>query len=297
MVQEIRVKSILNKHKYRDDWFLDDYSVNPYMGCSFNCVYCYLRGSKYGSHQRKILTVKINAPEILERQLSKRARKGEQGFIAVASQEPYLPIEKEYRITRRLLTIIANYRFPVHIITKSTLVTRDLDILKRIHECAILPKDLEGKLPGGVIVSASISTLDRKLAGLFEPGAPPPFDRLETMKTCSEHGFRVGINYIPVLPFISDSEEQIEKMIKAAYDHGIHHVYFGGLTLFGDGPDDCRTLVLETLRKNFPDLVPKYLELFGGETAPSWKYQQRLEETARRYCRKYGVGYGIIWKD
>lgn len=296
MVQEIRVKSILNRHKFRDDWFLDDYSVNPYMGCSFNCVYCYLRGSKYGSHQRKVLTVKINAPEILERQLARRARKGEHGFIAVASQEPYLPIEREYKITRRLLTIIANYRFPAHIITKSTMVTRDLDILKRIHECAILPHDLEGKLPGGVIVSASISTLDRELAELFEPGAPPPMERLKAMKTCAEQGFRVGINYIPVLPFLSDSEEQIEQMLKAAKNHGIHHVYFGGLTLFGDGPSDCRTLVLETLQDNFPELVPRYQELFGKGTSPLWEYQQRLEEIARRYCRNYGVEYGIIWK-
>jgi len=75
MVNEIKVKSILNKHKKRDDWFLDDYSVNPYSGCSFNCIYCYIRGSKYGENMAKTLSVKINAPELLEKQLSRRAKR------------------------------------------------------------------------------------------------------------------------------------------------------------------------------------------------------------------------------
>ena len=85
MVNEIQVKSILNKHKKRDDWFLDDYSVNPYQGCSFDCVYCYTRGSKYGTHLARTLSVKVNAPQLLEKQLSRRAEKGEHGIICFAS--------------------------------------------------------------------------------------------------------------------------------------------------------------------------------------------------------------------
>jgi len=74
MVDEIQVKSILNKHKKRDDWFLDDYSINPYSGCSFNCIYCSIRGSKYGKNMAKTLSAKINAPEVLEKQLKKKGK-------------------------------------------------------------------------------------------------------------------------------------------------------------------------------------------------------------------------------
>ena len=89
MASEIQVKSILNKHKNRDDRFLDDYSVNPYSGCSFNCIYCYIRGSKYGENMAKTLSAKINAPEVLEKQLKRREKKGEYGIIAIStSTEP-----------------------------------------------------------------------------------------------------------------------------------------------------------------------------------------------------------------
>ena len=109
MVNEIQVKSILNKHKKRDDWFLDDYSVNPYSGCSFNCIYCYIRGSKYGENMAKTLSAKINAPELLEKQLSRRAKRGEYGIIALSSStEPYMPIEEKLKLTRKLLEIILN---------------------------------------------------------------------------------------------------------------------------------------------------------------------------------------------
>jgi DNA repair photolyase len=163
MVNEIQVKSILNKHKRRDDWFLDDYSVNPYEGCSFNCVYCYIRGSKYGENMAGTLSAKVNLPEILERQLSIRAGKGEYGVIAIASStEPYMPIEEKLKLTRRSIEIIAKYRFPIHILTKSNLVLRDLDLLKEIDRIAILPTDLKPKLRHGAIITFSISTLDEK---------------------------------------------------------------------------------------------------------------------------------------
>ena len=83
MVKEIFVKTILNKHKKRDEWFLDDYSLNPYQLCDFNCIYCYIHGSKYGKNVRQGLAVKINAPNLLKKELIKRARRKEYGFIAM----------------------------------------------------------------------------------------------------------------------------------------------------------------------------------------------------------------------
>src|SRR5687767_14453246 len=123
MPQEILAKTILNKKKHRDQWFLDDYTINPYSGCSFNCLYCYIRGSKYGTHMEEKLSVKINTLELLEKQLKNRAKKGQYGVIVLASAtEPYLQFEKDYRLTRGILELILKYRFPVHIITKSSLV-------------------------------------------------------------------------------------------------------------------------------------------------------------------------------
>ena len=294
MVRRIVAKSILNKHKKRDEWFLDDYSINPYQGCSFGCIYCYTRGSKYGTHLAKDLSVKINAPEILEKQLFSRAKKNRYGIIAVASQEPYLPIEKELRMTRRLLEIISKNRFPVNIGTKSTLVLRDLDVLREIDLHAILPIDLRVRLGRGAIISFSFSTIDRELASIFEPRAPTPRERFQTMQECAEKGFLTGANFIPVLPFLSDSNKQLDEMIGSAKEHGACFVLVGGLTLFGSGPEDCRMLYYKTLEKHFPELVPRYRSLFRIFFAPPEEYQRRLEETSRALCEKHGVRYGII---
>lgn len=291
MVNEIRVKSILNKHKKRDDWFLDDYSINPYKGCSFNCVYCYTRGSKYGTHLTNSLSVKINAPELLEKQLSRRAKRKEYGIIAIASStEAYLPIEEKYKITRKLLEIILWYKFPINIGTKSTLILRDLDILKEIDQSAILPEDLRPKLKHGAIISFSLSTLDEKLAKIFEPGAPSPKERLKTAKKCKDEGFFVGLNFIPVLPFLSDSDEQLEEMVKTAKMYDFDFIFVGGLTLFGDG----KKLFYKVLEKHFPELVPKYKKLFRVFFAPPKSYQESLENKARELCKRYGVKYRII---
>lgn len=295
MVQEIQVKSILNKQKKWDDWFLCDYSVNPYQGCSFNCLYCYIRGSKYGENMSRTLAVKQNAPELLEGQLLRRARKGEYGIIALASAtEAYMPIEEKTRLTRQLLETILSYRFPVEIATKSTLVLRDLDLLKEIDKTAILPDDLRSSLKRGAIISFSLSTTDEKLAGIFEPAAPSPKERLETMKKCKEAGFLVGVNLIPVLPYLSDSEDQLDEMIKTARDYGADFALVGGLTLFGDGPTDSKTLFYKALEKHFSDLVPKYKSLFRIFFAPAKEYHQELEVRAKRLCHKHGIRNRII---
>ena len=295
MVNEIQVKSILNKHKQRDDWFLDDYSVNPYEGCSFNCIYCYIRGSKYGENMAKTLSAKVNSPELLEKQLSRRARKGEYGIIALSSStEPYMPIEEKLKLTRKLLEIILKYKFPLHVLTKSKLVLRDLDLLKEIDKNAVLPSDLKPKLKHGVIISFSISTLDEKLAKILEPGAPAPRERLETMKKCKEEGFLTGACYIPVLAFISDTEEQLDKMIKTAKDYGADYVLVGALTLFGNGPADCKTLYYKFLERYFPELLPKYKSLFKIFFQPTKEYQEELQERSIRICSNYKIKNRIV---
>ncbi len=243
----------------------------------------------------KSLSVKINAPEILEKQLARRAKKGEYGIIALSSStEPYPSIEKRLKLTRKLLEIILKYRFPVEVATKSKLVLRDLDILREIDKSAVLPDDLKPELRHGVIISFSISTLDNKLAKILEPGAPEPMERLETMKRCKDEGFFTGVSFIPVLPFLSDSEEQIEETIRTVKDYGADFIFVGALTLFGKGPWDSKTLYYKFLEKNYPELVSEYKRLYRIFWAPSKEYQKELEERAKRLCEKYGIKKGII---
>src|SRR5258706_9260263 len=152
MLHEKQVKPVLNKHKKRDNWFLDDYSVNPYEGCSCNCLYCYIRGSKYGENMDEGLAIKTNALEILERQLAARAKKNQYGFVAVGSAtDAYIHHEEKYRLTEGMLKLLLKYRFPVFISTKCTLLVRDIELLKEIDRNAILPDDLKDKLGRGVI--------------------------------------------------------------------------------------------------------------------------------------------------
>ena len=290
MVKEIFAKTILNKHKRRDEWFLDDYSLNPYQLCDFNCVYCYIRGSKYGENMKQGLAAKINAPTLLEKGLLRRVRRMEYGFIALSSAtEPWMHIEEEYKLTRKCLEVIARFKFPVHCLTKSTLILRNLDLLKEIDENAILPKDLE-KLKHGTLITFSFSTLYEKIAKIFEPNAPKPKERLETLQKIKEVGFYAGIAYIPVLPFISDSDEQLEKMIKVAKEFQANYVFVGALTLYGVGKE----LYYKVLEKHFPELLPKYKKLFKIFNQPSKAYQLKLKEKAKEFCEKYGIRYRIL---
>jgi DNA repair photolyase len=154
MPNAIIAKSILNKTKKRDAWFLDDYTINPYSGCSFNCLFCYTRGSKYGVNMEEKLSVKLNAPELLAKQLKLRASKNQYGLIVISSStDPYLQFEKTEKLTRRLLEIIRDYRFPVHMITRSDLILRDFDLLHDINKNAILPPELQSKLKDKVLVT------------------------------------------------------------------------------------------------------------------------------------------------
>jgi len=273
-----------------DDWFLSGYSLNPYSNCSFNCVYCYTRGSKYGENQVPGLAAKINAPEVLVKQLKNRARKREYGFIAFGSAtDPYLPVEEDLRLTRELLIIILRFRFPLHLLTRSPLILRDLDILKRIGEKAVIPDQFQDKTDTGVVLSFSFSTTDEHLARIFEPGAPSPQERLETMKQCKEEGFTVGAIFMPLLPFLSDREEHLDEMIRKVKESGADFVMASGLTLFGEGPQDCKTRYYEVLEEHFPELVPKTRAIFGNSFAPSRKYQNELHQRFVRLCQKYQI--------
>lgn len=294
-MKEILVKSILNKKKKRDSWFLDDYTLNPYEGCSFNCQYCYIRGSKYGANMNDGLAVKINGADVLDRQLAFRVKKEQYGIIALASgTDPYIGAESKYRMTESFLKLILKHRFPLLMITRSELVVRDLDILKEIDAAAIHSPDLKDKLHRGVVISFSFSTLDPDIAATLEPGAPLPQARLETMKKCKEAGFMVGMNCIPTLPFISDTDEKLEAFVKTARQYGADYILIGGLTLFGKGPADSKVLYRKFLERKFPHLIADYKKLYRIFFAPAPDYIESLNQRADVICKAYGMRRSIM---
>ncbi len=295
MLSQKSVKSVLNKHKKRDSWFLDEYSVNPFEGCSCNCLYCYIRGSKYGENMNERLTLKSNILPVLEKQLQLRAKKNQYGIVAVGSAtDAYMHHEEKLEITKAILELLLKYRFPVFISTKQTLITRDIALLKEIDKVAILPVDLKLSLKRGVILSVSLSTTNEKISNILEPGAAPPLQRLQLIRQLKTEGFLAGVNAIPILPFISDTEEELEKIIAAAKQHDADYILAGGLTLFGDGMADSKTLYYKFLQRYKPELVEKYDLLFGDKFYAPWKYHDELKSKADLLCRKYNIRNRII---
>ena len=294
-MHEKQVKSVLNKQKQRDSWFLTDYSVNAYEGCSCNCMYCYVRGSKYGENMDSGLAVKSNSLEVLEKQLRVKAKKGQYGIVVVGSAtDAYLHHEERWRLTEGMLKLFLKYRFPVFISTKSKLILRDRELLKQIDKAAILPGDLKTSLGRGVILSTSISTMNEELTQMLEPGAAAPLERLEVLKLLKQEGFLCGVNAIPILPWISDTEEELEKIISAASSHAADYILVGGLTLFGKNLPDSKTLYYKFLERYDPALIPKYEKMYGMNFFPSKAYQEELQERAETICAKYNIRTAIL---
>ncbi len=298
MLHQKQVKSVLNKQKQRDSWFLTDYSVNAYEGCSCNCLYCYIRGSKYGEDMEDGIAVKSNALEVLEKQLYPKAKKGQYGFVVVGSgTDAYMRHEEKWKLTEGMLELLLKYRFPVFISTKSTVILRDIELLKQIDKTAILPVDLRGSLKRGVILSVSLSTMNTEISNILEPGAATPIDRLNILRQLKQEGFLAGVNAFPTLPFISDTVEELEKTISAAKEYLADYILVGGLTLFGKDAADSKTLYFNFLKRYDPSLIPKYEQLYRTNFFPPRQYLRELKQKAEKICEKYGVRTTILKSD
>ena len=217
-----------------------DRSINPYRGCEHGCVYCFARpthaylGMSPGLDFESKLFMKPNAPELLERELS--APGYEPKTIAIGTNtDPYQPIERRYKIMRRILEVLERAGHPVGIVTKSALVLRDLDILARMAQ-----RDL-------VKVALSVTTLDPKLARIMEPRAPTPSRRLDALQQLTKAGVPTAVMVAPVIPAINDAE--IERILEAAAANGVRHAGYVLLRL----PLEIRDLFSEWLKENFPD--------------------------------------------
>jgi len=241
------------------------------------------------------LSIKANALDVLEKQLKNRAKKEQFGIIVLSSAtDPYLQVEREYQLTRKILEVILQYRFPVHIITKSDLVVRDFDLLKKINEQAILPFDLQPQLEHKAMITFSFSTIDNAIGKIFEPGATSPAKRLDALKLTLAAGFHSGVSLMPLLPYITDMGEHLNLMFKTFQQLAVKYIFPASITLFGNGPFDSKTLVLKAVQKHYPHLVEKYEKLFAyGYQTPSW-YRNAFYKKTNELCRQYNLKNHIV---
>lgn len=273
--KEIEAKSILQPQKYRDDWFWNRYNLNSYRGCQFACNYCDAITEKYLVHEdykdfSRIIYVKKNAPGVLETEV----KKFKPDVVAMSGvTDPYQPAERKYELTRKILKILAKHKFPVHIITKSDLVLKDIDLLKEIAKqtwCS---------------VSLTIVTFNQELLPYLEPFAPSPERRLEAIRKLNDAGIQAGVDFTPIVPYLLDNEENIEEVVKRASEHAKYILIGAAMTL----RSNQRIRFLELLRKNFPEHVEKYENLYGNQESPPKDYIVRLNKCAFEFCKKYGI--------
>ncbi|MBN1481775.1 radical SAM protein [candidate division KSB1 bacterium] len=255
-ITEIQSKSILRKQKKIETWFVSRYGMNLYRGCTHNCAYCDGRTEKYrvDGEFGKDVAVKVNAIDVLKRELDPRRKRKpmQKGFIFVGGGvcDSYQPVELKYELTRQALELMALHNFPVHMLTKSTHIERDLDVLHQINE------------KSRAIISMSFSSVDDKISRHFEPGVPGPSQRLKTLAKFKKEGFPIGMYLMPVLPFITDTHDKVQETVSAAANMGIDFIIFGGMTLKGGRQHDYLMNVLRDYDRN---LAPKYEQIFTGD--------------------------------
>ena len=279
-----RPRTIITRNDSPDISF--DQSINPYRGCEHGCFYCYARpthayqGLSAGLDFESRLFVKDGAAALLERELANPRYKPK--VIALgANTDAYQPIERQYRVTRSVLEVLAKARHPVGIVTKSNLVLRDLDLLA--------PMAAEGL----VKVFVSVTTVDRGLARRMEPRAPTPERRLEAIERLADAGVPVGVMAAPIIPAVNDGE--IETILTRAYSAGAREAGYVALRL----PLELRESFREWLAVNFPDRLKRAIALtqsmHGGKDYESqwgrrmagsgpyaWMIGRRFEIAAKR---------------
>ncbi len=268
-----KAKKILNIYKHIDGgWFWNKYSAYPYVGCQFGCEFCYQRGPKYLPYKDpddfdKSIKIKMNAPELLKRELSSVP-------VDLISTGDYQPVEKEHKLSRQLLEVVLEAEFPAFILERSPLVTRDLDLITEINKNTF------------AAVLFSTSFIDSEaVKRVFEPKSPGVKLRFKAMEKIAGHDILTGTAFMPVLPFISDSEFSLEEVVKMTRDSGGSFVIASGLTVSGYQKERYMSL----LSRNYPELVPRYDDLFRGSYNPSGDYWIRIANKVRELCHRHGI--------
>jgi DNA repair photolyase len=269
----VPAKSIVNKVK-GGDWFGIDYNMNIYRGCSHGCIYCDSRSRCYQIENFDKIRAKQDALRLIRDDLAKKRKSG---VVATgAMSDPYNPLEKEHKLTRNALELLNAYRFGAAIATKSDLVCRDIDILK----------DIQAHSP--VIVKITITTGSDALSKTIEPNVALSGRRFAAIKTLSDNGVYAGILMMPLLPFISDTEENIVSIVRKAKECGAKFVYpLMGTTLRTGN----REYFYEKLDTHFPSVKEKYERQYGESYNCKSPNAKNLWNVFAGECRQSGILY------
>jgi len=275
---EVSAKSILRRSVVVDPWFLGRFGSNLYRGCEHGCSYCDGRAERYyvsGDFARDI-QVKRNALALARTEL---ARILEPGFLFIGGGvcDAYQPAEARYGLALGLLELCREQRRPVHVLTKSALVERDLALLAAINADT------------RAILSFSIGTADERHREVFEPGAAPLAERWRLLAAARTLGIRTGVMAMPILPGLSDSEQAVDDLVAQAKQVGAEFVCYGGLTL---RPGAQKEGFFAVLARSYPELVSGYHKLYSAERAsgiPDLRYFERLDQRCRGALAHHGM--------
>jgi DNA repair photolyase len=253
------------------------WSLNPYMGCAHRCTFCYVRGFERradrpsGEAYGRSVRVKVNVADVLRRELACRSWKRE--VVAVgAATDPYQPAEGRYRITRGCLEAFAEARSPFSLITRGPLVVRDVDVLKRAAPRA------------EVDVTFSVPTLDAEIWRRTEPGTAPPRQRLRALRTLIDAGIDASVGIAPILPGLSDRPELLADVVRAARDAGATSVWCNLLYL----QPGTREHFLEHLARDWPELLPRYLDLYRSPY-PGRAVSAPIKDAVAALTRRFAI--------
>lgn len=268
--REREARSITRRWNPVDAWFLGRYGMNLYRGCQHGCLYCDGRAERYyvpGDFAREIL-VKRNAVELLAREL---AHAPEPGFVLLGGGvcDAWQPAEERYALARGALAVALRHGFPVHVLTKSVLARRDLDLLARIGT------------QSAAVLSCSIQTTDDAVRRAYEPGASAIEDRWALLAEAKRRGLGTGVYAMPVLPGISDQPDHVEALVARAAEVGVDFVCYGGLTL---RPGVQREVFLAALERHHPQHREGYQRLYREARpsgAPDARYLARIDARFR----------------
>jgi DNA repair photolyase len=277
---EVRAKSIINRvpaaSRVPFEW-----TINPYRGCSHACVYCFARNTHTyldldaGHDFDTRVIVKVNAGALLRKELAAPRWSG--AHIAMGTNvDCYQRAEGRYRLMREILAALRDFANPFSILTKGTLILRDLDLLRQAAEVT------------RVSLSMSIGFVDERLWRAVEPGTPPPRRRLDAVRQLTEAGFGVGVLVAPILPGLSDDDGSIEETVAAIAAAGGRSATPIPLHL----RPGAREWYQRWLGEHRPDLVGRYRALFRGGSYSAKDYQRDVCDRVRAAARRYGIGAG-----
>ena len=270
----IPAKTIVSGYAEHNAWFGNNYNMNIYKGCCHGCIYCDSRSECYRIDNFDTVRAKKDALALINKELKSKKRTGVVGTGAMS--DPYNPLEKEYCLTRGALELININGFGVSIATKSSLVIRDIDILKKI------------KNHSPVLVKITITTYDDELCKKIEPNVGVASKRFSAIKELSDNGIFAGILLMPVLPFLEDNEDNIVGIVNLAHESGAKFIYSAfGVTL----RQNQRDWYYKKLDEKFSGIKQKYLEKFKNDYECRSPKAKELWQIFKRECDKFGILY------